>query len=87
MIKRLCVYCGSNYGSRPEYNQAARELARAVGTGDVVNALMSLFAVEPALYHLYAIEVGVVRIAHSANHEGRRTACRPVREITTHGPH
>ncbi len=30
MIKRLCVYCGSNYGSRPEYNQAARELARVM---------------------------------------------------------
>ncbi|MFQ5964097.1 MAG: TIGR00730 family Rossman fold protein [Candidatus Scalinduaceae bacterium] len=30
MIKRLCVYCGSNTGNRPEYTQAARELASAM---------------------------------------------------------
>lgn len=27
-MKTLCVYCGSNPGSRPEYGQAARALAR-----------------------------------------------------------
>ena len=27
MIKRLCVYCGSSPGRRPEYARAARELA------------------------------------------------------------
>ncbi len=26
-MQRVCVYCGSNTGSRPEYAQAARELA------------------------------------------------------------
>lgn len=30
MIKRLCVYCGSSPGNRPEYVQAARLLASAM---------------------------------------------------------
>lgn len=34
MIKRLCVYCGSSTGNRPEYTQAARELARAMVSRD-----------------------------------------------------
>jgi uncharacterized protein (TIGR00730 family) len=28
-MQRICVYCGSNPGARPEYAAAARELARA----------------------------------------------------------
>jgi uncharacterized protein (TIGR00730 family) len=28
-MRRICVYCGSNPGARPEYAAAARELARA----------------------------------------------------------
>ncbi len=34
VIKRLCVYCGSSAGNRPEYTQAARELARAMVSRD-----------------------------------------------------
>lgn len=30
MIKRLCVYCGSRTGKRPEYIEGARGLARAL---------------------------------------------------------
>ena len=30
MIKRVCVFCGSNSGTRPEYAAAARELAQAL---------------------------------------------------------
>jgi len=26
-VQRICVYCGSNFGNRPEYADAARELA------------------------------------------------------------
>jgi uncharacterized protein (TIGR00730 family) len=29
-IKRICVFCGSRMGARPEYAQAARELGRAL---------------------------------------------------------
>jgi uncharacterized protein (TIGR00730 family) len=29
-VKRVCVFCGSNTGSRPEYRDAARHLARAL---------------------------------------------------------
>lgn len=29
-MKRLCVYCGSNSGRRPEYVQAARDMARVM---------------------------------------------------------
>jgi predicted Rossmann-fold nucleotide-binding protein len=28
IIKRICVFCGSRPGSRPEYLEAARELGR-----------------------------------------------------------
>jgi uncharacterized protein (TIGR00730 family) len=28
MMNRLCVYCGSNFGSEPSYREAAQELAR-----------------------------------------------------------
>jgi len=31
MMKRICVFCGSSHGSRPEYPAAAEELARALG--------------------------------------------------------
>lgn len=27
-MKRICVFCGSNYGARPEYADAARQLGR-----------------------------------------------------------
>jgi uncharacterized protein (TIGR00730 family) len=29
-MKRLCVYCGSNPGSQPDYTEAAKHLARAL---------------------------------------------------------
>jgi uncharacterized protein (TIGR00730 family) len=29
-MRRLCVYCGSNPGSQPDYTEAARNLARAL---------------------------------------------------------
>nr|MDQ3828277.1 TIGR00730 family Rossman fold protein [Candidatus Tectomicrobia bacterium] len=29
-MKRLCVYCGSNPGSQPDYTEAARNLARVL---------------------------------------------------------
>lgn len=29
-LKRICVFCGSSKGARPEYEAAARELARAM---------------------------------------------------------
>jgi uncharacterized protein (TIGR00730 family) len=29
-MKRVCVFCGSSHGSRPEYRRAAEELARAL---------------------------------------------------------
>jgi uncharacterized protein (TIGR00730 family) len=35
MIKRLCVYCGSNSGNRPEYTQAAEDLAHAMVSRDI----------------------------------------------------
>jgi uncharacterized protein (TIGR00730 family) len=35
MIKKLCVYCGSSTGNRPEYAQAARELAHAMVSMDM----------------------------------------------------
>ena len=35
VIKRLCVYCGSSAGNRPEYAQAARELAHAMVSRDI----------------------------------------------------
>jgi len=35
VIKRLCVYCGASTGNRPEYTQAARELARAMVSRDI----------------------------------------------------
>ena len=52
-MKRLCVYCGSSYGSRPEYKEAALSLAKALrerdlglvyGGGDV--GLMGVVAVK-----------------------------------------
>jgi len=30
MLQRICVFCGSSVGSRPEYVEAARELGRAL---------------------------------------------------------
>jgi uncharacterized protein (TIGR00730 family) len=30
LMKRLCVYCGSNPGSQPDYAEAAKKLARAL---------------------------------------------------------
>ena len=35
MIKRICVFCGSNAGARPAYAAAARELAQALGARGV----------------------------------------------------
>jgi uncharacterized protein (TIGR00730 family) len=32
MMKRICVYCGSSVGSRPEYTEAARALGHAMVT-------------------------------------------------------
>ena len=34
-MKRLCVYCGSSYGSRPEYKEAALSLAKALRERDL----------------------------------------------------
>jgi len=34
-LKSVCVFCGSQAGQRPEYEQAARELARVLATHDV----------------------------------------------------
>ncbi len=34
-IKALCVYCGSNTGSRDEYAQAARDLGRLLATSGI----------------------------------------------------
>ena len=34
-IKNLCVYCGSNAGSRPDYVEGARELARELVRRDI----------------------------------------------------
>jgi uncharacterized protein (TIGR00730 family) len=31
-VKRICVFCGSSPGVRPEYAQAAREMGRALAT-------------------------------------------------------
>src|SRR3954453_6156239 len=34
-MKRLCVFCGSNSGARPEYAFAAREMAATLAARDV----------------------------------------------------
>ena len=34
-IKNLCVYCGSNAGSRPDYVEGARALARELGSRNI----------------------------------------------------
>ena len=34
-MQRICVYCGSNSGSRPEYAEAARDLANVLVRHDL----------------------------------------------------
>jgi uncharacterized protein (TIGR00730 family) len=34
-LKRICVFCGTNPGSRPAYGSAARELGRALAGQDI----------------------------------------------------
>lgn len=34
-MKRICVFCGSNFGAREEYSQAARDLAAALVEADI----------------------------------------------------
>lgn len=34
-MRRICVFCGSNSGARPEYLQAARELGRVLVENDI----------------------------------------------------
>jgi uncharacterized protein (TIGR00730 family) len=34
-LKRICVYCGSSPGARPEYIQAARQLGHALASRDI----------------------------------------------------
>ena len=34
-MKRVCVFCGSNVGSRPEYAAAAREMAATLASRDI----------------------------------------------------
>jgi uncharacterized protein (TIGR00730 family) len=34
-LKRICVFCGSNNGARPEYGVAAKELARLLAAQDI----------------------------------------------------
>ena len=34
-LKRLCVFCGSSLGSRPEYARAARDLGRALADRNI----------------------------------------------------
>ena len=31
-IQRVCVFCGSNHGARPEYTEVARELGALLAT-------------------------------------------------------
>ena len=34
-MKRICVFCGSSPGARPEYAEAAREMGKALATRDI----------------------------------------------------
>ena len=34
-LKRICVFCGTNPGSRPVYGSAARELGRVLAEQDI----------------------------------------------------
>jgi len=34
-LKRICVYCGSSPGARPEYAQVARQLGQALASRDI----------------------------------------------------
>jgi uncharacterized protein (TIGR00730 family) len=34
-IRRLCVFCGTNAGSRPDYEAAARQLGELIATEDI----------------------------------------------------
>jgi uncharacterized protein (TIGR00730 family) len=34
-IRRICVFCGTNTGSRPEYGQAARQLGQLLAEEDI----------------------------------------------------